>query len=267
MPSTLVESFELLIEAEQLAPRLDAAAIAMAQLPHLEAERGWLAAARERLAAVEVNSYGSLLDRALRLPELESLKGEHGKRLQGAIADEVERLQGAITHAGTARSPLLEVLFLNLKIPTLRKCSRTELEKFCTELERRLATTYTRRVLATERYLPVESTVQALASAVSVWRNVFVEPPLDNEAAAPIREELAAAARAVELAVRQARLLAHAALLPAADVLDAEGLLTSEGKRRGKASDAHPLLAKAPPDPMQPRADERAEIAAVHGSS
>jgi hypothetical protein len=265
MPSPLVESFELLTDVEQLAPRLEAAATAMAQLPELVHERAWLDAARERLATARGTSFGNLLDRALRLPELESLKGEHGKRLQAAIADEVERLQGAIAHAGTARSPLLEVLFHNLKIPALRKCARPELDKFCSELERRLASSYTRRVLATERYRPVQACEQTLAAAVATWRSVFIEPPLDEETAETVREELAAAGRAVEMPVRQARLLAQAALLPAAELLDGEGVLLT---RRGKAKDdAHPLLEQDPPDPLLPMADERAEIAALHGSS
>lgn len=261
MPSPLVESFELLIDVEQLAPRLEAAATAMEQLPHLEAERGWLAAARERLPR---QRFGDLLDRALRLPELESLKSEHGKRLQSAIADEVERLQGAIALAGTARSPLLEVLFHNLKMPALRKCGRAELDKFCTELERRLASSYTKRVLGTDRYRPVEASVQALAHTIATWRSVFIDPPLDEVDAATVRDELAAAGKAVELAVRQAKLLAQAALLPAAELLDAEGMLTARGKQKDLS---HPLLEKNPPDPLLPSVDEREEIAVLHGTS
>jgi hypothetical protein len=264
MPSTLTESFELLVEAEQLAPRLEAAANALAQLPELEAERGWLAAARERLATTRVTSYGDLLDRALRLPELDSLKGERGKLLQAAIADEFERLQAAITLAGSPRSPLLEMLLQNLKIPALRKCSVAETERFCAELERRLSSTYARRVLATERYLGVGTNVRAVATAIATWRSVFIEPPLADDAAAPVREELAAAGRTVELALRQARLLAQAALLPAAELLDAAGVLTATAKRRGKNAneDSHPLLEQDPPDPLLPTPDERAELAA-----
>lgn len=64
MASTLVESFELLIQAEQLAPRLDAAATALAQLPHLDQEKSWLAAAPARLGAARVQAHGDLLNRA-----------------------------------------------------------------------------------------------------------------------------------------------------------------------------------------------------------
>ncbi len=266
MPSTLVESFELLIHAEQLPPRLEAAAAALAQLPALEEEKTWLAAARARLAAAHAVSHGDLLNRALRLPELEGLKGDRGKLLQGAIADEVERLQAGIAYAGGARSPLLDVLFHNLKIPALRKCPRGELERFCAEIERRLASSYARRMFTSEPYLSVAPAVQALEAAIATWRTVFVDPPLDGPAAAALRDELAGAGRTVELALRQARLLAQAALLPTTEILEGADVVTAKAKRRGKDTDEdpHPLLEQDPPDPLLPTADERAEIAAVH---
>lgn len=262
MPSTLVESFELLVHAEQLAPRLAAAATALAQLPAHDDEKAWLAAAAARLAAARAEVHRGLVDRALRLPELEGEKGEHGKLLQAAIADEVERLQAGIVLAGGARSPLLEVLFLNLKIPALRRSSRSELERFCAELERRLASSYARRMFAGGPYLAVVPTVRALDAAIATWRGVFVDPPLDGAAAAALRDEVTAAGRAVELAVRQARLLAQAALLPAAELLDAAGVVTAKAKRRGKDADddSHPMLEHDPPPPLQPTAEEWAEI-------
>lgn len=267
MASTLIEAFELLVDAEQLAPRLDAAATALAQLTGLDHEQTWLAAARERLETARgvAAARRGLLDRALRLSELESLRGERGKLLQAAIADEVERLQAAITVAGGARSPLLEVLFLDLKVPSLRKCPRPELDKFCTDLERRLASAYAKRILASSYYQAVGANVKAFRTAVATWRNVFVEPPLEGEAAAALRDELAAAGRAVELPVRQARLLAQAALLPAAELLDGAGVLTPAGRKQAKTTTSHPLLETDPPDPLLPNADERQEIAALHG--
>ena len=268
MPSTLVESFELLVHAEQLAPRLEAAAQALAQLPALEDEKGWLAAARARLGSARAESHGDLLHRALRLPELEGLKGERGKLLHGAIADEVERLQAGIAYAGGARSPLLDVLFHQLKVPVLRKCSRPELERFCAEIERRLTSSYARRMFTGNPYVAVMPTVRALEAAIATWRSVFIEPPLTGQVAASLRDELTVAGRSVELSVRQARLLAQAALLPVAELLDAAGVVTAKAKRRGKDADddTHPLLEHDPPDPLLPTADEQAEIAAVHAA-
>lgn len=263
MPSTLVESFELLVDADQLSPRLDAAATALAQLPDLEQEQSWLAAARERLAAARVTSYGDLLDRVLRLEELAGVKGERGKLLQAAIGEQLDRLQASITLAGGARSPLMDAVFQNLKIPPLRnKCAPAEVERFCAELERRLSTSYAKRILGGERWKDVAATADAFRGAVATWRGVYIEPPLpsDSPEAAALRDELAAAGQAIELHVRQARLLAQAALLPAAELLDAAGVVTAKAKR-GK-SESHPLLENDPPDPLLPTADERAELAA-----
>jgi hypothetical protein len=254
MPNNLVEAFELLVDTETLGPRLEAADKALAQLPELEAERAWIAVARQRLPQ---GSYGDLLDRAVRLPELEKLKGERGKLLQQTVADEVERVQAAIVLAGTERSPLYEAVFGNLKMPVLRKCGRAELEKFCGELERRLTTSYAKRVLGTERYRDVAPRVKALGAAMTKWNSVLVDPPVDGEVADRLRGELSTAASAIELAVQQARLLAQAALLPATELLDAAGVVNPKAKRK-----LHPMLENDPLDPLLPTAEERAELTA-----
>jgi len=263
MGSPLVESFELLVDAQQLAPRLEAAAVALAQLPALEEEKQWLAAARARLGGVRAETHGDLLNRALRLPELEGMKGDRAKLIQDGIADRFERLQAGIAYAGGPRSPLLEMLFHNLKVPALRKCGRAELERFCAEFERRLASSYARRMFANEPYVAVMPTVQSFESEIATWRGVFSDQPLGDAVAAALRDELAAAGKAVEIALRQARLLAQAALLPATDLLDAAGVVTAKGKRRGKDHEQHPMLEHDPPDPLLPTAEERAELAAL----
>ena len=160
--------------------------------------------------------------------------------------------------AGGERSPLLEVVFLNVKIPALRKCARAELVRFCSELEQRLTSSYAKRVLGTERYRGVNPIVKALGTAMAKWSSVVVEPPVEGEVADRLREELAAAARSIELPLAQARLLAQAALLPATELLDAAGVVTAKGKRK-----VHPMLDHDPPDPLLPTAEERAELAAL----
>lgn len=262
MATTLLESYELLIQVEQLAPRLEAAAKALAQLPDLEDEKGWLASACARLEAVRSAAHGELLNRAIRLPELEGLRGERGKLLQGAIADEVERLQAGITHVGGARAALLEVLFVNLKMPTLRKSSSAETDKFCAEIERRLASSYARRVFSAPPYAALVPTVKSLLAAIATWRSVFIDPPVESDVAEALRTTLLDAAGVVERSMRQARLLAQAALLPAAELLDAAGLLTAKAKRRGKDDpDTHAMLETDPPDPHAPTPTEQAELA------
>lgn len=269
MSRTLAEAFELLVSAEQLGPRLEAAATALAQLTGLDDEQQWLAAARARLASVQLDtkSLGQLLSRSLRLPDLAAQKNDRGKLLQSNLADEVERLQGAITVAGGARSPLLDTLFMDLKVPAIRKSARAELEKFCIELERRLKSTYAQRLLTSERYASVVPTVTSLRVAIGVWASVFVDPPLEGEAADALREELFAASQAVDLPVRQARLLAQAALLPATELFDAAGVLTAAGKAKRVTTEGHPILEKDPPDPLLPTPEERAEIDELHASA
>ncbi|HEY0252926.1 MAG TPA: hypothetical protein VGC41_15430, partial [Kofleriaceae bacterium] len=136
-------------------------------------------------------------------------------------------------------------------------------EKFCIEIERRLTSSYAKRLLATDRYkTSVVPTVTALRAAIGTWASVFVEPPLEGAPADALRETITTTSAAIELPIRQARLLAQAALLPAAELLDAAGLLTPLGKT--KRNDSHPILEKDPPDPLLPTEDERAEIAALH---
>ncbi|MDX2093356.1 MAG: hypothetical protein SFX73_36265 [Kofleriaceae bacterium] len=269
MSRTLAEAFELLVSAEQLAPRLDAAATALSQLAGLDDEQQWLAAARARLASAQIDTktLGQLLSRALRLPDLAAQKNDRGKLLQAAVADEVERLQAAITLAGGARSPLLDTLFMDLKVPAIRKITRTELEKFCIELERRLMSSYAQRLLASERYASVVPAVTSLRTAIGIWASVFVDPPLEGPAADALRDELFAASNAVDLPVRQARLLAQAALLPATELFDAAGVLTAVGKSKRAVAEGHPILEKDPPDPLLPTDEERAEIEALHASA
>jgi hypothetical protein len=268
MTSTLVEAFELLVNAEQLEPRLEAAAAALSQLPGLTEEKAWLAAARERLESARPKNTGDLLNRVLRIPELEGVKGDRARLLQGAIVDALERLHAGISFAGGNRAPLLDALYHNVKVPQLRKCGRDELERFCVDLEKRMASSYARRMFANETYSVVTPALEELRAAIATWRSVFVAPPLGEAESKPLRDELDAAGRRLEVAFRQARLLAQAALLPTADLLDAAGL-TPKAKRRAKDpdEDTHPLLENDPPDPTLPSPEERAEIAAAHALS
>jgi hypothetical protein len=262
MTSALVDAFELLVDAERLEPRLEAAARGLSQLPGLGDEEAWLAAARARLSAVRPKNGNDLLLRALRLPELEAAKRERARILQGNVVDALERLYSGIAYVGGSGAPLLDVLYRDLKLPQLRKCPRDALEAFCTEFEKRLRTTYAKRMFATDTYEPVAPALKELSGAIATWRSIFVAPPLPEVQAEALRAELQSAAQELEIAVRQARLLAQAALLPTAELLDGTGL-TAEGKRRAKERDGHPLLERDPPDPAQPSDEERAEIAAL----
>jgi hypothetical protein len=97
-------------------------------------------------------------------------------------------------------------------------------------------------MFATEPYSVVEPALAELRSAITTWHSTFVAPPLGEAEARPLGEELEAAARQLDVPYRQARLLAQAALLPTADLLDATGL-TAKGKRRAKGPSGAPQVA------------------------
>lgn len=257
---TLIEAFELLAQAEQLAPRLEAAKAALAKKAGLATEKTWLDEAARRLAAAS-DGIDAILTGALRLEELESVRGDRGRMLQVAAVDALDRFHAGITFAGGARSPLLDALYLKLKVPPLRKCSRDEFDRFWVELEKRIASGYVRRMLADETYVVVAPALAELRAAVATWRSVFTAEPLSEDEAAPIRAALEAAAARLDVPVRQARLLAQAALLATKEILDETGL-AQKSKRRAE-EDTHPILEEDPPRPDAPTEEERAEMEAA----
>jgi hypothetical protein len=272
MTTPLLDAFELVAHSEQLLPRLDAAAAELAKQPGLAEEKAWLEAARQRLAPAREGS-GDLLTRALRLPELEPVKGDHARVLQGAVVDALEHVHAGITFVGGPRAPLLEALYYKLKIPVLRRADRDDFERFCGDFEKRLSSSYARRMLADPEYAPAVQALTALQRATATWRSVFVAAPPEEAEAQALRVELEAAARCLETAYRQARLLAQAALAPLKDVIDASTLVP-RSKRRGARSaaaeaeeDTHPLLEHDPPDPAEPTPEELAELDAAQASS
>lgn len=263
---SLSEAYDLVAHAEHLLPRIEAAALELAKYPGLAEEKAWVALAVKRLAAVKEPT-GDLLVRALRVPELEPMKGEQSRVLQGAAVDALERLQAGIVYAGGQRSPLLEALYFKLKLPALRRCDREEFEQFCIDFEKRLASSYARRMLGDDSYAGVVPALDGLRRAFATWRSVFVDPPLGEAEAQPLRDELDATARRLDVPCRQARLLAQAALAPLKELGEA-AMAALVRKRKGvEAEDTHPVLEQDPPDPSEPTPEERAEVLVVHAET
>ncbi|HVH40952.1 MAG TPA: hypothetical protein VM925_01375 [Labilithrix sp.] len=236
MTSPLIDAFDLMSHAEVLEERLAAAVFELSKRPALAEEKAWLAAAHRHVARAR-EGIGDLPTRSLRLSELQPLRGERGRALQGAVVDAAERLYAAIGSAGGERSPLLEAVYRNLKTPAMRRCGRDEFEKFCGEVEKRLGSSYVKRMLADPSYAPIEPALAQLGQAFTDWRSVFAsEPPAESEARV-LRDELESTARRLELASRQARLLAEAALLPAKELLDASGILDKPKRRGGRRAE------------------------------
>ena len=260
MTTSLIEAFEMVAQALQLAPRIEAAAAELAHAGGLAEEKTWIDAARRRLTTASESIPSDLLTRALRLPEIEPIKGDHARGVQGAVVDALEHLHAAITFAGGPRAPLLEALYYKLKIVPLRRVGPEEFEAFWGDFEKRLASTYAKRMLADETYAPVGPALELLRKAFATWRGIFIAEPAEGDEADALRGELEAAARRVDLAGRQAKLLAQAALAPLKDATDAAALLGLKKRRGREDEDTHPLLEHDPPDPRDPTPDERDEL-------
>ena len=152
--------------------------------------------------------------------------------MQQAAVDSLERLQAGIAFHAGPRAPLLEALFGKLKVPVLRRVDREDFEKFCTDFEKRLSSTYAKRMLADEGLAPVQAAADHLRAAFKAWREAFSGEPLPEREAGQLRVELGAFADALELPMRQARLLAEAALAPVEEAFQQSGLAQKPRKRK-----------------------------------
>ncbi len=228
------EAYDRIVYSAELAQRIADAAAELSKTGGLEDEAGWLESAQQRIAR-ERAGLGDLLTRALQLPDLGSLRAERGRALQDEALDAVDRLHAAIRKAAGERSPVIDVLYMNLKLPPLRKAGREAFEAFCAEFERRLGSSYLTRMFADETYLPAGPALDDLRRAFENWRGVAASPALGEEEARALEEELAAFARRLELACRQAVLLADAALLSAEHLREASGIFDKPRRRAARS--------------------------------
>lgn len=228
--SSLLEAFDAVAHSEVLLARLNAALAELSRKQGLKDEKAWLSAAVERVEKAR-EGLGDLLTRVQRLPELEPLRDEHARILQQAAVDAVERLQAGITFCGGSRAPLLETLFGKLKLPALRRLDKDAFEKACADFEKRLGASYVKRMLGDAAFAPVDPAVAAVRAAFATWRGGFAPEPLTDADAKALRDELDAAARRLELPLRQAKLLAEAACAPVRDLFETSGLAQKPKKR------------------------------------
>ncbi|HVJ94960.1 MAG TPA: hypothetical protein VM580_34510 [Labilithrix sp.] len=263
MATPSLDAYDLLFHAEALELRLVRTGTELSKRGLVD-EAQWLDTAHRRIARARDGS-GELSMRALRLPELETVKAERGRALQGAAVDAVEALAAAIVRAGGDRSPLLEALVFNLKIALMRRAGQDEFDKFGAEIEKRLGSGYVTRMLADAAYRSVDPVVEGVRRAFDDWRSVVSAPPLSEAEAQALRSELEAIARRVELPCRQARLLADAALLSAEDLRESSGIFDKPKRRAARpvrldagAENAPEAQAATPPAP---------DVAATHDSA
>jgi hypothetical protein len=266
MSSTL-ESYELIRFAEAFEARLATAGEMLAGRPGLEAEKRWLADALELVRTTREPSAG-VLDRVKDLPELEEAREEYAFVQLGLWVDALEKLHAGITFTASSRAPVIEALFPHLKFPQLRRAPREAILEYATSFERRTKSSYVTRIFARDDFALVRPVMEQVFTAHSEWRSSHEPSPLTPEVEAVLREELVALGRKLDVALRQARLLSEAALVPVPSVHEAAGLGLKPRRRagRGLGPTADEGLAGFPDEPvdsMEPTEAELAEVAAL----
>lgn len=230
---SLPDAFDAVAWSEVLHQRLMKAFTSLSGKPGLKAEKEWLGAAVE-LLGVAREAIGDTLARATALPELEETREEHAKGLQQAAVDAVERLQAGITFHAGSRSPVLEALYAKLKLPALRRADWKTFEKFCADFEKRLNSGYVKRMVADPAFEFAGPVVTQVRGSFAAWRAALAPKAPAEADAKSLREELVGLAEALELPMRQARLLGEAALAPVKDAVDESGILQKPKRRAGK---------------------------------
>ncbi|GHG71751.1 hypothetical protein [Comamonas sp. JC664] len=264
MSSTL-ESYELIRFAEAFEARLATAGEMLTGRPGLDPEKGWLATALELVRTARAPTEG-VLDRVKDLPELEEAREEYAFHQQGLWVDALEKLHAGITFTASSRAPVIEALFPHLKFPQLRRAPREAVLEYATSYERRTKSAYVTRIFGREDFALVRPVMEQVLVAHHAWRTSHEPGPLTLEQEALLREELVSLGRKLEQSLRQARLLAEAALVPVPTVYEAAGLHLKPKRRAGRglllADDAMAGFDDAG-DSMEPTEAELAEVAAL----
>lgn len=262
---TTLDAFDTVAWSETFAERLDAAALELGRKQGFKDEKDWLTQAQHKVTQAR-EGLGPLGSKLLRLPELEPVREEHARTLQGEAVDAVERLQAGITFHVGSRAPLLEALYGKLKLPVLRRCDAEDFERFCADFEKKLSSGYAKRMLSDPGFAFAQAVVEQVLASFGAWRGAFSSEPLPDGEAQALREELLAHARKLELPLKQARLLAEAALSPLKDAFENSGLASRPKRRSPKpavteADDADVDAGPSTDDAEPPSDDAAAEDA------
>ncbi|AFE06134.1 hypothetical protein COCOR_04987 [Corallococcus coralloides DSM 2259] len=233
MSSTL-ESYELIRFAEAFEARLATAEEMVVGRPGLEAEKQWLASALERLREAREPA-GGLLEQVKDLPELDEAREEFSFDQQGRWVDALEKLHAGITFTASSRAPVIEALFPHLKFPQLRRAPVELVNEYATSYERRLKSAYVTRIFSRDDFAMVRPVVDQVAATFAAWTASLSPTPLPPDQEAALREALVSLGRRLDVALRQGRLLAEAALVPVPGVFEAAGLTLKPRKRAGKS--------------------------------
>lgn len=229
-----IEAVDLLRFADVFSERLAAATAELSRKRGLDLEKAWMETALSLVDGARKPAFG-LVGRARVLPELSELREEFAASLQNAWIDAFEKLVAGITFHVSARSPLIEALFPHQKFAPLRKAPREVAEKFQKDFEKRMKSGYVSRMLATDDFTFAKPVLEKVAAAWGEFIGSFDAAEISEAEAAPIRAELVDVAERVELSLRQARLLAEAALVPVSGAFEASQL-GAKPKKRSKVA-------------------------------
>ncbi len=232
-----LEACDLLRFATSYLERLEDAAAVLMRHPPLVKEREWLEAAKGLVSESAAPSE-RLLERARSLPELPELRAERAGAAQGEWVDALEKLLAGITFHVSGRAPIIEALYPHQKLQPLRKAAREACQKFMADFEKRLKSSYVSRMMASEDFAFAVPVVERVRASFESWMGCYGDGGLTPEEARALRAELAEAGAAVERSVRQARLLAEAALVPVPGAYEDLQLAQKPKKRVSKAVEA-----------------------------
>ncbi|MFY1825461.1 hypothetical protein ACN47A_06060 [Myxococcus fulvus] len=269
MSSTL-ESYELIRFAESFEARLATAGEMLAGRPGLDAEKSWLATALDLVRTTRAPAAG-VVDRVKDLPELDEAREEFAFHQQGLWVDALEKLHAGITFTASSRAPVIEALFPHLKFAQLRRAPRDTIFEYATSYDRRTRSAYVTRIFARDDFALVRPVMEQVSTAHAAWRSSHEPAPLSPEQEEVLREELVSLGRKLEVALRQARLLSEAALVPVPSVHEAAALGLKPKRRAGRglapSDEGLGALDLEPADSMEPTEAELAEVAALDSAT
>jgi len=233
MSLSTLEAYDLIRFAEAFEARLATASDVIAEREGLETEKEWMATAL-RLVREALKPAPALIERAKDLPELEEAREEFSFQQQNLWVDSLEKLHAGITFAASSRAPVIEALFPHLKFPQLRRAPQEAVNEFAAAYERRLKSSYVTRIFTQDDFGIVRPVVEQVARTHASWQASLTPATLSDAQALPLRMELVAIGERLDIAVRQARLLAEAALVPVPGAFDSTGLAAKPKRRAGR---------------------------------
>jgi hypothetical protein len=233
MSLSTLEAYEVIRFSEAFEARLVTASDMLADREGLEPEKEWMATAL-RLVRSGLTPAPLLLGRAKDLPELEEAREEFAFQQQNLWVDALEKLHAGITFCASSRAPVIDALFPHLKFPQLRRASQEVVTEFAAAYERRLKSSYVTRIFSQDDFAFVRPVVDQVALAHAAWQASLAPASLSETQIAPLRAELISVGSRLDTAVRQARLLAEAALIPVPGAFDSSGLAARPKRRSGK---------------------------------